>query len=145
MTVDHFHPQAKGGTNALDNLLYCCVRCNQYKADYWPTQLADPILWHPRRDPFATHLLRLADGRLYPLTTTGVFTVQRLRLNRPPLVAYRLQRQSHTEERRLLARYRELVTVLERLHEQQVVLLEEQQALLEVQRALLQLLLRQSE
>lgn len=32
LTVDHFQPTAKGGTDALGNLFYCCVRCNQYKA-----------------------------------------------------------------------------------------------------------------
>ena len=35
LTVDHFRPVSKGGADNLENLLYCCVRCNQYKADYW--------------------------------------------------------------------------------------------------------------
>ncbi len=43
----------------------------------------------------------------------------------------------------LLARYRDLVTVLEHLHQQQVALLEEQQLLLDEQRRLVQLLLQQ--
>jgi hypothetical protein len=68
--------------------------------------------------------------------------LKRLRLNRAPLVAYRLRKQSQADEHRLLERYRELVSVLERLHQQQVALLEEQQALLERQRTLLQQLLR---
>lgn len=34
LTVDHFCPQTKGGTDDPDNLLYSCHRCNQYKADY---------------------------------------------------------------------------------------------------------------
>jgi 5-methylcytosine-specific restriction endonuclease McrA len=32
LTVDHFQPKAKGGTDALENLenlIYCCFRCNQ--------------------------------------------------------------------------------------------------------------------
>jgi hypothetical protein len=142
LTIDHFRPQTKDGTDDPDNLLYCCNRCNLYKADYWPTQPNDPILWHPRRDPIETHLLLLADGTLYPITPIGTFTLKRLRLNRAPLVAYRLRKQSQADEHRLLERYRELVSVLERLHQQQVALLEEQQALLERQRTLLQQLLR---
>jgi hypothetical protein len=45
-------------------------------------------------------------------------------------------------EHRLLARYRDLVVVLEQLYQQQVALLEEQQALLEEQRRLIQLLIQ---
>jgi hypothetical protein len=134
-----FHPQTKGGTDDLDNLLYSCNRCNQYKADYWPTHPADPVLWNPRRDPIATHLLSLADGTLYPITPIGSFTLKRLRLNRPPLIAYRLQQQYRAEEIRLLTRYRELVTMLEQLQQQQAALLDEQRTLLENQRALLRL------
>jgi hypothetical protein len=64
-------------------------------------------------------------------------------LNRPPLVAYRLRKHHRDEEHRSLARYRDLVTVLERLQTQHTALLEEQRALLEEQRALLTLLLEQ--
>ena len=39
LTIDHFQPHTKGGTDAPENLLYCCHRCNQYKADYWPIQV----------------------------------------------------------------------------------------------------------
>jgi HNH endonuclease len=143
LTIDHFQPQTKGGTDAPENLLYCCHRCNQYKADYWPTQSEDPHLWHPRHEPIERHLLFLADGTLYPRTEVGAFTLKRLRLNRPPLVAYRVRKQSEIAEHRLLTRYRDLVVVLEHLHQQQVALLEEQQVLLEEQRRLVQLLLQQ--
>jgi hypothetical protein len=143
LTIDHFQPHTKGGTDAPENLLYCCHRCNQYKADYWPTQSEDPPLWHPRHEPIERHLLLLADGTLYPITTIGAFTLKRLRLNRPPLVAYRLRKQGEIAEHRLLTRYRDLVVVLEQLHQQQVALLEEQQLLLEEQRRLVQLLLQQ--
>ena len=131
--IDHrsFLPQTKGGTDILENLLYCCYRCNQYKADYWPTQPSEPHLWHPQHEPIERHLLLLADGTLRPITTeVGAFTLQRLRLNRPPLVALRLRKQRETLEHRLLARYHDLVAVLAQLHRQQFALLEEQQALL---------------
>ena len=143
LTIDHFQPHTKGGTDAPENLLYCCHRCNQYKADYWPTQSEDPPLWHPRHEPIERHLLLLANGTLYPITETGAFTLKRLRLNRPPLVAYRVRKQGEIAEYRLLTRYRDLVVILEQLHRQQVALLEEQQVLLEEQRRLVQLLLQQ--
>jgi len=143
LTIDHFQPHTKGGTDAPENLLYYCHRCNQYKAAYWPTQSEDPPLWHPRHEPIERHLLLLANGTLYPITETGAFTLKRLRLNRPPLVAYRVRKQSEIAEYRLLTRYRDLVVILEQLHQQQVALLEEQQVLLEEQRRLVQLLLQQ--
>jgi hypothetical protein len=143
LTIDHFQPHTKGGTDAPENLLYCCHRCNQYKADYWPTQSEDPPLWHPRHEPIERHLLLLANGTLYPITETGAFTLKRLRLNRPPLVAYRVRKQGEIAEYRLLTRYRDLVVIREQLYQQQVALLEEQQVLLEEQRRLVQLLLQQ--
>jgi hypothetical protein len=141
LTVDHFHPQTRGGTDDPANLLYCCYRCNLYKANYWPEQPSDPVLWNPRSDPREAHLRPLADGTLFPITTTGEFTIKRLRLNRPQLVAYRLRCQSQTEKQRLITRYQELLGLLEQLHRQQARMWEEQRVLLEEQRDLLKLLL----
>jgi len=141
LTVDHFHPQARGGSDDLGNLLYCCHRCNLYKADYWPVQPEDPVLWNPRQESAKVHFLLLADGTLYPVTPTGTFTLRRLRLNRPPLVANRLQRQPQAEQVRLLTRYQELVALLEQMHQQQRALVEEHRAFLEEQRILLGLFL----
>jgi len=78
---------------------------------------------------------------LHPLTTTGAFTLTRLRLNRPPLVAYRVRRRHTREAARLLTRYRDLSRLIEQLLVQQSALIEEQRDLLEEQRALLRLLL----
>lgn len=141
LTLDHYQPQAKGGTDDLHNLLYCCMRCNQYKVDYWPTRANEPRLWNPRIESASTHFLRIEDGSLYPLTAIGRFTLQRLRLNRAPLVAYRRRQQLQADERRLLLRYRELVELLDRLQAQHLALLQEQQHLLEEQRNLLRMLL----
>ncbi len=139
LTVDHFRPQSKGGTDHADNLVYCCPRCNQYKLDYWPSGPDEQQLWNPRQEPFERHFVELEDGTLQPLTATGVFTLQRLRLNRPPLVAHR----RHAKEMRQLVRYRDLSKLLERLLHQQSVLLEEQQDLLREQKHLLQILAEQ--
>lgn len=141
LTIDHYQPKGKGGDDGLDNLIYCCARCNQYKLDYWPNRPNDPPLWNPRQALASQHLLELADGILHPLTTTGTFTLQRLRLNRPPLVAHRLRKRQEAEKARLLAQYRDLARLAEQLLTQQTTLMEEQQRLLKEQRRLLQLLL----
>jgi hypothetical protein len=135
LAIDHFRPRIEGGTDELDNLLYCCFRCNLYKADYWPGPGGGPGLWNPRIDARDVHLLTLMDGRLYPVTPTGEFTLRRLRLNRAPLIAHRLQQRVRGEEDRLLRRYRDLLGLLDELREQHTALLEEQRALLQEQRA----------
>jgi len=142
LTIDHFRPRSKGGDDRFDNLLYCCIRCNQYKQDYWPATPDDPSLWNPRDTPFSQHFHLLDDGTLYPRTATGAFTLKRLRLNRAPLVTHRLSKLQRAEEIRLLTRYRDLVRLLEQLHEQIAKLTQEQQVLLKEQQKLLKLLLR---
>jgi hypothetical protein len=112
---------------------------------YWPQSATDPQLWNPRQEGSEVHFLTLADGTLYPLTRTGEFTLRRLRLNRPPLVAYRRQQQTRTEETRLLTQCKNLLALLEQLRQQQAALLEEHRSLLEEQKALLKLMLRNKE
>jgi 5-methylcytosine-specific restriction endonuclease McrA len=34
LTVDHIQPRSLGGTDDLDNLLYCCHACNEFKSNY---------------------------------------------------------------------------------------------------------------
>lgn len=92
LTVDHFRPSARGGTDDPGNLLYSCQRCNGYKADYWSAAPHEPRLWNPRQEPPAAHWLPLANGTRYPLTDVGAFTSGCLWLSRPPLVAHRRQR-----------------------------------------------------
>jgi HNH endonuclease len=141
LTIDHFQPQAHGGSDDPDNLLYSCYRCNQYKAHYWPAEPGDAVLWNPRSEARDLHLSPLGDGRLVALTGTGAFTLKRLRLNRPALVAHRAREAAEGEQLRLLDRYRELVRLLEQMHEQRSELLAEQRELLEEQCSLLRLLL----
>lgn len=143
LTIDHFQPQVSTGTDDLDNLLYCCQRCNQYKSDYWPNDEAAPVLWNPRQEQYSDHLILLADGTLYPRTATGTFTIARLRLNRPPLVAHRLRQITRSEEVALLTQLRDVIGTLEQLQAQHALLLEQQRQLLEEQRALITLLLQQ--
>jgi hypothetical protein len=37
-TVDHYIPQALGGTNAKSNLRWCCLTCNGLKSDMHPDE-----------------------------------------------------------------------------------------------------------
>ena len=126
LTIDHFQPQSKGGQDSLENLVYCCVRCNQYKQNYWPVNATEPKLWNPRQEKQSDHFVELEDGRWFALTSTGEFTLRRLRLNRPALVKYRLQKKQRLDENRLLTRYRDLTQSLTSLNAQLVELVEEQ-------------------
>jgi len=100
-------------------------------------------LWNPRHESFSNHFIILDDGNLYPLTPTGAFTLKRLRLNRSPLVAYRLHKRQQSEETRRLAYYRDLVRLLEQANAQLLKLTKEQQELLKEQQYLLRFFLNQ--
>jgi hypothetical protein len=113
--------------------------------DYWPI-LPDGIpLWNPRISARATQFLELEDGELHPLTPSSAFTIRRLRLNRPPLVAFRLRRHTQEQTRQALMRYRELLKLQEHLQAHIATLLEEQRSLLVEQQALLRFLLNRPE
>jgi len=83
------------------------------------------------------HFLELADGLLLPLTEVAEFTANRLRLNRTPLVMYRLHRRERENERLLLRRYQELTSTLEQLNGQLSRLMQMQRELLREQNELL--------
>jgi len=141
LTVDHFQPRVRGGADQLENLVYCCHRCNLYKGDYWPADSTLPSLWNPRREAMEAHLRLLSDGFLSPLTVVGAVTVERLRLNRPSLVAHRLRRQNHAAELRSLPQYRKLIALLTELKGEQSALTDEHRELLAYKRRLLRMLL----
>lgn len=141
LTIDHFQPKSAGGEDDLENLLYCCMRCNLYKSDYWPAAPDSPVLWNPRLELAAEHFIELDDGILHPLSTTGVFTLQRLRLNRPPLIAYRLNKSRQAEFTRLLEQYQDALRLLDLMQKKLADLAGEQQKLLKEQRDLLKRLL----
>jgi hypothetical protein len=95
LEIDHFQPRSAGGSEDLDNLVYCCTTCNRLKGSFWPA--ADPAaaakrILHPQRDDLSGHLQEDPEGRMIALTEIGVFHLNRLHLNRPPLVALRCTR-----------------------------------------------------
>jgi hypothetical protein len=142
LTVDHFHPLIKGGDDQPENLVYCCIHCNQYKRDYWPTAPHHPHLWNPRVETAVAHLLSLDDGTVSPLTAIGAFTIRLLHLNRSALVAYRQKRQQEILQATTLRQLRELTQVYEQLLEQQLRLIAIQRRIIEEQQVVLQQLLR---
>jgi HNH endonuclease len=141
LTIDHFQPRAKAGSDTLENLSYACIACNQYKQDYWPQAETAPALWNPRQESASQHFVEQEDGQLTALTPTGTFTIKRLRLNRSQLIAARQRRQQQSQVERLLQRYQELMTVQAQINIQLTDLAMEQQVLLKEQRKWLRMLL----
>ena len=130
LTVDHFRPQTRGGDDDADNFVYCCHRCNEHKGSYWHEFDRPSVrLLHPLRDRLTEHTFEEESGHLVGLTSEGLFFIQRLRLNRPPLVAYRLKQRMRgaaeaelNAERRhvqqLLAQIDQLTAALERIDDE---------------------------
>lgn len=139
LTVDHFQPKSKKGSDNLENLIYACARCNLYKADCFPENKFDQKLWNPHEESSEAHFLLLPSGELFALSETGKFTIYRLRLNRPQLIENRRQKQIQAEEDLLLARYQGLTELLMRMFQQHLELLDEQRNLLEEQQRLLRI------
>ena len=110
LTVDHFQPVSHQGGDDSENLVYCCHACNEHKSDFWTTDTTRRLL-HPLRDTLALHLWEDEQGRLVGLTETGVFHIERLHLNRSPLIEHRLwlhrEQESQAESAQVLARLQE--------------------------------------
>lgn len=92
--VDHVVPKVAGGRTELANLALACVSCSLRK---WARQSApDPatdeeaILFNPRTQDWNGHY-RWDGALVVPLTATGRATVAALSMNRPLVVAIRLE------------------------------------------------------
>ena len=92
--IDHVTPRAADGPTTSENLALACVSCSLRK---WAKQTAvDPHtgeevpLFHPRTDVWAEHF-RWDGAILVPLTPTGRATAASLDMNRPIIVAIRLE------------------------------------------------------
>lgn len=125
LTVDHFQPTSQGGADTPDNWVYCCFACNIAKSDYWHPDSLQRLL-HPLYDNLSEHLVEQEDGTLLGLTETGRFHIEQLRLNRPALVAHRLEKrwrkreaQRHAEIMRSFAEAQQEIRVLRQRLERQ--------------------------
>lgn len=47
-TVDHIHPESRGGKSSWGNLIAACKKCNEDKADRTPEEAGLEMLWDPR-------------------------------------------------------------------------------------------------
>ena len=83
--IEHVQPQAKGGSNALDNLALACPSCNLAKSDRTsildPDSLVKTSLFNPRIDVWEQHFTWESDYALYGITSIGRATVVALQLN----------------------------------------------------------------
>lgn len=92
--VDHIIATQHHGSDDVDNLCLCCIRCNLKKgpniASVDPgTNLVVP-LFHPRRHLWRDHFSLGQDGRLHGLTPEGRATVQLMEMNEMQRVHLRL-------------------------------------------------------
>ncbi|WAB80380.1 HNH endonuclease [Microcella daejeonensis] len=50
-TIDHVMPRSRGGRDSWENLVACCLRCNNIKSDRTPAEMG----WRLRVQPRAPH------------------------------------------------------------------------------------------
>ncbi len=96
LTIDHYRPLSAGGGDTAHNLVYSCIRCNQYKGAV--LSLANDLrsekhIFQPMHDNISEHISQDdATGMLRGLSPTGLFHIDVLRLNRPALIVNRQRR-----------------------------------------------------
>ena len=49
LTLDHVFPKSRGGGTSWDNIVACCKKCNQKKADRTPEEACMPLLHEPEK------------------------------------------------------------------------------------------------
>jgi 5-methylcytosine-specific restriction endonuclease McrA len=52
-TIDHVMPRSRGGADSWENLVACCLRCNNKKGDRTPGEMGWTLRVHPR-PPYGT-------------------------------------------------------------------------------------------
>ena len=94
MTIEHIHPESRGGLAIEQNLWLSCRRCNEYKGvqmhalDLLSGKLIR--LFNPCTQSWIEHFAWDESGtRILGLTPTGRATVSALRLNNPEIVVTR--------------------------------------------------------
>jgi uncharacterized protein (TIGR02646 family) len=137
--IDHFKPVSKFKELEHDfkNLYYCCRACNKRgaKGENWPSKALlnsgyrffDPT----KENAYDTHFREKRTGELKMLTNVGVYSLEKLRLNRDALVYLRKRRQEM--RRRLRNRLKKLadqLTKVQKLEKQPTEELKQQLQLL---------------
>lgn len=49
LTLDHVFPKSRGGENSWENIVTCCKKCNQKKADRTPEEAGMKLLNQPQK------------------------------------------------------------------------------------------------
>lgn len=111
LTIDHYLPISKSGTDDFSNLVYCCVKCNNFKYNYSPVLATDIPLFNPRTEEYKNHFISLQSGILQVITSIGRFTINRLKLNRKLLIQYRLKQQKYKQNINIGKELQELITL----------------------------------
>lgn len=57
-TIDHVLPRSRGGRDTWDNLVACCLRCNNSKSDRTPAEMGWNMRFTPRMPQGATWIVR---------------------------------------------------------------------------------------
>ena len=90
--IDHIVGRQHRGSDDVDNLCLCCIRCNQKKgpniASIDPETGVMMPLYHPRRHSWPEHFTAV-EARIAGLTPEGRTTVQLMDMNNPDRVLLR--------------------------------------------------------
>jgi 5-methylcytosine-specific restriction endonuclease McrA len=62
-TVDHVLPRSRGGRDSWENLVGCCVRCNNLKGDRTPDEMGWVLRWRAYTPRGAAWVVHGADQR----------------------------------------------------------------------------------
>ena len=57
-TIDHVLPRSRGGANTWENLIACCLKCNNKKSDHTPAEMNWTLRIKPRMPQQSTWLVR---------------------------------------------------------------------------------------
>ncbi|MDI1448476.1 HNH endonuclease signature motif containing protein [Polyangium sp. 6x1] len=83
--VDHIIGRQHRGSDGVDNLCLCCIRCNLKKgpniASIDPVTSAIVPLYHPRRQSWGEHFSVGSDGTMHGVTAEGRATMHLLDMN----------------------------------------------------------------
>jgi 5-methylcytosine-specific restriction endonuclease McrA len=63
-TIDHVQPKSRGGSDSWENLVACCLRCNNMKSDRTPAEMGWKLLSNPRTPHEASWLVRGIESAL---------------------------------------------------------------------------------
>ena len=93
--VDHIIGRQHRGSDEVDNLCLCCIRCNLKKgpniASVDPQTGLVVALYHPRRQSWNEHFVVTSNGILKGLTPEGRATVELLEMNDEDRLRLRVQ------------------------------------------------------